>query len=116
MLQDLIFRTLMDLTQLLILVLGGMVIAYLKRRFSLQQLEKAREIAYIAVQAVEMIAKVNGFDSKQKFEKAMAFVKEFAAKHGLKLTDEQWQALIEAAVHQLRVLDEEIKRNDNETS
>lgn len=116
MLQDYIFRTLVDLIQLLILVLGGMAVVYLRRHFSLQQLDKAREITYIAVNAVEMIARACNFDSKQKFEKAMAFVKEFAAKHGLKLTDEQWQVLIEAAVHRLKVVEEELTKPDSDNT
>lgn len=108
MVQDLVFRVLLDVIQLSVIVLGGMAIAYLKKHFTQQQLEKAREVAFTAVQAVEMIAKTYGYDSRQKFEKALSFVKSLAAKHGISLTDQQWQALIEAAVLQLKALGQEI--------
>ncbi|MGB9781483.1 MAG: phage holin, LLH family [Moorellaceae bacterium] len=113
--EQLITKTLTDLIQLIIVVLGGMLINYLRKKFTQQQIDQALQIAEIAVKAAEAIGAANGFDGKAKFQQALVFVKQLAAKHGINLTDEQWQGIIEAAVHQLKALGEELKSNADST-
>lgn len=103
-----IAQTLTDVIRLVIAVLGGMLINYLHKHLTQQQLNKAWETATIAVKAAEAIGYANGFDGKAKFQQALTLARSTAEKYGIRLTDAQWQALIEAAVQELKVLHGEL--------
>lgn len=108
-LNHLVSQTLTDLIQLVIIAVGGVVIQYLRKRLSQQQIEKAKQIAEIAVKAAEAIGAANGLDGKAKFQQALQMARDLAAKYGIIFTDAEWQALIEAAVHSLKDLGEELE-------
>lgn len=77
--------------------LSQRLFAYLSAHFSEQQLSLGREIASHAVEFVEQVFKdVHG---PEKLNAALRQAKEFGAKYGVRYTDEQWKALIEAALH-----------------
>jgi hypothetical protein len=110
--EDLIAQTLTNLVQLVIIFVGGLLVRYLKSNYTSTQLKRAMAIADTVVRAVEMIAVAYGFSPQEKMKKAVEMAKVFAQNHGLKLTDEQWQTMIEAAVHQMKVLGEELKKDN----
>ena len=75
--------------------------AWLKAKYTSEQIAKGKEIASIAVQAVEKIAETTGWHGEQKYQEAVKYIAELTQKAGLKLSEEQVKALIESAVHQL---------------
>jgi LL-H family phage holin len=74
----------------------GYLTFYIKKHFSVKQIEMAQSIAKIGVAYAQQLELSN----PEKFDAAFKAVKSFAAKHGLKYSDEQWTGLIEAAVNQ----------------
>ncbi len=98
---SLVAALLNDLIRLVILAVGGYVVAYVRGHYSAQQIALAREIAADAVTFAEQVAKALNLDSAAKFQHALAYARQLAARAGLKFTDAQWQGLIEAAVHDL---------------
>lgn len=107
------------LTQLLTLVaviivqvVGAAVVRWLKARYTAEQIQTGMEIARIVVRAVEQVAAASGWSlrGKAKLQEALDRARAIAAKQGLDLTDEQWKTVIEAAVLELRLLGEELKR------
>lgn len=75
---------------------------WLRQRFSHEQLATAMDVARIAAGAVEqMYRRATGVDPKAKFDQAMQHVRALGEQKGLKLTDDQWRALLEAAVREI---------------
>ena len=81
-----------------------------KQHLNQQHYNLAEDLARAAVRAVEMMAANSGWNSEQKKQEALALIKPLAASYGIKLTDEQWSALIEAAVKALQAWGEEVKQ------
>lgn len=94
---DLIFRLLSVVLEAIIVLIGGFVVSWLRTRVNAAKLDKAITIAEIVVPAVEQ-AFAGVLHGTKKLEWALEWAKDLAAKHGVNLTDEQWQALIEQAV------------------
>lgn len=111
-----ITQILSNLVLLILLAIGTYVVQYLKRRFSQQQIALAMEIVEIAVEAVEQIAQASGIKGKEKLREAIGRARDFAAKYGIRYTDEQWATLIEQAVKQLKEFERELKNTSPEKS
>lgn len=105
---DLIASILLGLLQLLLLVVGGYAVSWLKANVSRKALDLAQSIAQVAVQAAEQLAAANKIDYKKKFETAIMLARDQAKKWGLNFTDSQWEGFIEAAVKQMKELGEEL--------
>lgn len=109
---DLIVNILALVIQLVIIVAGGALVRWLRARYSADQILKARDLAFIAVQAVEQMAAAGGWrwPSATKMTQARNRFKELAAGAGVRLTDEHIDALLEAAVLELKALGRELPR------
>ena len=90
----------MDITEIVTLVLRLMlvltttfVIPVIKKKIDAEKLAEARKWTKIAVEAAEMI--YNGFEMG---ETKKAFVNDFLARKGFKLSTDEIDKLIEAAV------------------
>ncbi|MDI3298391.1 MAG: phage holin, LLH family [Bacillota bacterium] len=88
-------------------IVSAYVIPLVKARFTEQQLGNLRALASIAVQATEAAAAA-GLVHLPKKEDAATRLKALAAAHGLTLTDQQVDSLIEEAVLELKRLGYEI--------
>lgn len=108
--EHLIPQTITDLVQLALVAICGYLVKYLREHLTQPQIDKAVQIAQIAVKAAEAIGAANGFDGKAKFQQALEMARTLAASHSIKFTDEEWQALIEAAVHTLKAGYDELKK------
>ncbi len=97
-----------DLVRLLVLVLGTYGAAFVRSHYAASQIQRAEGIGRTAVWAVEQLAASAGWDSKAKYGRALGFARRLAARTGLRLTDEQWQAILEAAVASLRAVGAEL--------
>lgn len=86
--------------QFVLMVALGYAAVWARRRWSAEQIALAANVARQAVQAVEQIATAAGWGSVAKKAQAEKRIRELAAKYGLRLTDTQWDTLIEAAVMQ----------------
>lgn len=109
---ELLAQVLTNLVLLLIVVAGGYLVRYLRRSLTTQQISLATEIAEIAVRAAEQIGYASGFDGPKKLAEALDRARDLAGKYGIRYSDEQWATLIEKAVEQLKVLDEELHAKD----
>jgi len=109
---ELLVGILTNLVLFVIAVAGGYIVRWLKQHLTQRQIELGLEIAAIAVQAAEQIGYATGQNGPGKFAEAMAYARSLAARYGVKFSDEEWAALIERAVHQLKVLGDELRRDD----
>jgi len=75
--------------------------AWLKAKYTSEQIAKGKEIASIAVNAVEKIAETTGWKGEVKYQEAVKYIAELSQKAGLRLSEEQVKALIEAAVREM---------------
>lgn len=78
------------------------LVPYLRAQLGEANLVKALEIAQVAVAAVEQLAPGAGDSAREKFADALDRARSLAAAHGIDLTDEQWQTLIERAVYEIQ--------------
>ncbi len=106
--EHLVAQVLTDLIRLIIVVIGTMLINYIRQHLSQQQINKAIEIAILAVKAAEAIGYACGLDSKAKFQEALQLARTTAARYGIRFTDDEWRALIEAAVQELKTIGAEL--------
>lgn len=94
---------LLVLLQLVILVvIQGFVIPWLRRNMQKHEWDLAAKIAQAAVEAVEQLAAKGVLNPQRKFDEAMMRIREFSERLGIKLTDEQWAMLIEQAVKAMK--------------
>lgn len=94
--------------QLVIVVAGGAAVRWLRARASQVQIDTAREVASVAAEAVEQVAGRLGFRGKDKLLAAIERARQLAADRGLRLSDQQWENLLEAAVREIQALDRDI--------
>jgi hypothetical protein len=75
---------------------------WMQKRYSADQIQTAVDISRVAAQATEQIwAKLPKNGGVQKLDEALKTARKLAEGHGIKLSDKQWQALLESAVHEL---------------
>lgn len=110
---EMLVRLLTNIVLLIFSLVGGYIVAWLKKNLTAQQLATAADIATIAVRAAEQIGYTQGFDGREKLQKALDTAKELARQYGIVFTDDQWNALLEQAVQQLKALDEELHTKGN---
>ena len=87
------------------ILVTGILIPWIRTKTTKEKLENALAIADIAVKAAEQIYRESGQGVIKK-----KYVINFIKKSGLKLTDEEINALIEAAVKELNLWQEEIRK------
>lgn len=108
-LTDALVTLVVSLIGLLAMFLEVYGVKYLKARFTEKEIATARKIAEIVVDAVEELGAAGVIDYKSKFAEALRRVKDMASSRGITLSDEQWQAMIEAAVAAMKSLGDELK-------
>ena len=92
------------LITLIFAVITAFLIPWIKTRISNEKLAEVSEWVIIAVKAAEMIYNQAGMGEKKK-----EYVEKFLAEKGFKLNTESIDALIEAAVLELKAEGAEIK-------
>lgn len=108
--QDILTKLFIAIVNLVILGLGYLGAKWAKANVSQKNMDLALNIAAVVVAAVEQLAAAGKIDYKRKMEMAIQMARDQAAKWGLTFTDEQWQAILEAAVKAMKDAGEEIKR------
>lgn len=109
---DLWFKLLDVLVEVVITLVGTYAIAWLRTRLRSDQLAKAVTIAEMVVPAVEQVfAYLHG---PEKLAQAVVQAKTLATSHGVNLTDEQWQTLIEQAVYRMNQATKALKTSATE--
>jgi hypothetical protein len=103
-LNDAVFELAVTVLVLVLTVAGGALVVFLHRKYSHEQLHLGASIAKTVVQAVEQVAARLGLNSAQKLARALDSARHMASKFGLTFTDDQWKALIEAAVQEMNKL------------
>jgi hypothetical protein len=99
--QILVYNILKDIIALAGTILIGFITAYVNQHFTATQVSNAKQVATIAVTFAEQIANSMGFKGQDKYNSALSKAKDLATKYGVKMTDDQWQGLIEAAVKEM---------------
>ena len=87
-----------------------MRLAEARIRFGEEQIETAKNIAAIIVDAVEAMGAAGIINYKGKFAEALRRVKDMATAKNIVLTDDQWQSMIEAAVASMKRIGDELKK------
>jgi len=86
--------------QIIVLVLGGLLIPYVKAQIGEAKYAKVLELVDIGVAAAEQIYKSMP-KSEEKNEARYTYVVDFLNDKGVKITDAELEALIESAVLQI---------------
>jgi hypothetical protein len=107
--QDILIKLLIAVINVIILGIGYLGAKWAKANVSQKNMDLAINVAQVAVGAAEQLADAGKIEYKKKFETAIALARDQAAKYGLKFTDEQWKALLEASVKAMKDAGEEIK-------
>jgi len=102
--QSTLYPLLNDLIILMGTILLGFVTAYVKSHYSAKQVETAKKVADISVSFADEMAHVYNISGPEKFNTAITQAKVLAGKAGIKLSDEQWTALIKAVVNEGRTV------------
>ena len=108
-----ITKALVDLILATSTVALGALVTLIRRHFSVQQIELAEKIASIAVSSTEQMAKASGWNPGQKLKSALQDARDLGAKHGVRLTDEQWRTLVEQEVANMKRWGTELTKPDN---
>lgn len=87
------------------IIITGVLIPLIKSKVSKDKIDKAMTITAIAVKAAEQIYRESGQGKEKK-----DYVKDYLKKSKLKLTDEEIDTLIEAAVKELNLWQEEVSK------
>ncbi|MHB1651686.1 MAG: phage holin, LLH family [Desulfitobacteriaceae bacterium] len=85
-------------------ILIGFLTAFVKQHYSAKQVETAKTVAKTAVGFAEEIGTTMGLNGKDKFSAALGKARDLAGKYGIKLTDTQWEGLINASVNESRAV------------
>lgn len=94
--ENLMYQILMAVLTLIALVLTGFAVPWLKAKLGAENLSSIEVWVNVAVAAAEQIYKVAGSGTNKKI-----YVTEFLKGKGITITDEELDALIEAAVYEL---------------
>lgn len=71
---------------------------WLDAKVGKEKVAQALTMAEIIASGVEQMASQMGWDSQQKFDEALARLRDWAGKHGIKYSDLDWEAIIERTV------------------
>lgn len=99
---QIIYTAITGIVGLLLTIALAWLSKFLKTRFTSSQLETAQQIAAIAVDAIEQMAKVNKWDNETKYVRAALYFTTLAKKAGISLEEAQIKALIEDSVLKLK--------------
>ena len=104
---DAIMQLLLDIIAVLVPILVGYTIAWLKKRIGTEKMEALvrelatkRELARVAVLFVQQAYKDLG--GPEKYEKAAEWLSDTAQKMGIQLSEDEIKGLIEAALKELK--------------
>ncbi len=96
-----------DLLAIIIPILAGLVVEYLRRKLGTEKIKRIQEelaakqeLAMLAVRFVEQV--YTDLHGEEKYNKAAEWLVAQAAKAGLQLTPEEVKGLIEAALRELK--------------
>jgi hypothetical protein len=95
---NLLYNVLLTIISTGLPIVIGYIVMFIKSHYTSKQIESAKEIAKISVSYVEQIAEANGINGIDKFNKALASVKNLGNEKGLNFSDSQWKTLIESAL------------------
>jgi LL-H family phage holin len=97
---DLTFNILKIVVSVVMALIAYYVIPYIKNRIKNDKYKELLEMIDVAVQAAEQSTKGKGMGALKK-ENVTIFIKSWIEQVGIKITDEQLDQLIEAAVFEL---------------
>jgi len=97
-LQNLLYNIFLSVISIATPILIGYAVNFIKQHTSAQNLKTAMSIASNSVEYAQQISKALGLDNEAKLNSALASAKQLATNYGVKLTDDQWKALLEPAV------------------
>lgn len=96
-----IFDILMLIVSIVSMLIARYLIPWIKSRMSHEALDTAKRIAEIAVLAAQQIHWEQSGAERKKY--AIAYVHDFCNTHGIEISEEQIDALIEAAVKSMKI-------------
>lgn len=97
---DVTFMILKIVVSVAAALVSAYLIPYIRARTSQSTRDSVAEMVEIAVLAAEQT--IGDGQGKAKKEEVIAFVSRWLTEHGVKITDEQLDALIESAVYRMK--------------
>ena len=107
-LSGVISEVIFNVALLAISAAGAFLVQWLRANISQKHLETGVAIARIAVEAVEQHGTMQGWESNTKLIEALALATNLGKKAGISLSDEQWSALLEQSVAELKMAEHEL--------
>jgi len=92
-------------------VIGTIIGKWIQQKWGEMTWNKCVNMAEKVVKFVDQVYKA--YTGDEKYQKAIERLKALAKSQGISYTDEQWEVLIESAVHDLKMAWEYIKDNTN---
>lgn len=92
-----------NLLRIALITLAGYAANWVRTHHAQTQLKIAGSIAQTVVQAAEQIGEKLGWTGPQKYTEALNYAKSLATRVGLRLTDQEWRAVLESAVVDLKM-------------
>jgi len=86
----------------LISVLLTMGMYYLRQHFTAKQIKDAKDIASIAISAVEQYAALKGIKGEDKLSEAILRARGLGKQAGINLSDDKWDSLIHDALAEVK--------------
>ena len=99
------FKILQVILSIVSIIITGILIPFIKSKVAKDKIDKAMTITAIAVKAAEQIYRESGQGKEKKDS-----VRRYLEKSKIKLTDEEIDTLIEAAVKELNLWQEEVSK------
>lgn len=103
---DITFLILKVVVSVVAALIGAYLIPYLKAKTASEQLADIMALVEVAVQAAEQTIQGHGKGAEKKTE-VLAYVRNWLALRGIKITDTQLDSIIEAAVLNLHMAQED---------
>lgn len=100
--QSLLYNALLTIITTGFPILIGYIVVFIRQHLSTKQLQTAQVLASNGVLFSEQVSKQLGLDNVAKYNSALASAKTLATKYGVKLSDEQWNSLIESSVGMMK--------------
>lgn len=100
--QTILYNTLLTIISTGLPILIGYAVVFIRQHLSLKQLQTAKRISLNSVQFINQTTKDLEIDNSTKLSSAIISARNLSEKVGIKLSDSQWESLIESSVIEIK--------------
>jgi len=100
--QTILYNTMLTIISTGLPILIGYGVVFIRQHLSLKQLQTAKKISLNSAEFVNQTMKDLEIDNSTKLSSAIISARNLAEKVGIKLTDSQWETIIESSVIEIK--------------